>query len=276
MRIHKISTLLYILIALIAAFILYYSSTIDRSYSLWILAPAIGMATVYVFTNLIDNWWWDRNPPKLDSKLIDWLKQYSVFYNGLSADDQSKFQIEMSVFMETNIFYIVGKDAESVPYDIKGIVSHEAVKLIHFLGRDSFKHINRIVLYKHAFPSPKLQYLHTVESDMEDGVLIFSLEHLIPGLLSPHIYYNIAMHGYLNILKDKPWKDIWNISNKRNWESVYDICNLKEDFIRTTLGLKDVDIDTVLTNMHLTYPLKSKDVFLQSSEKLQNIFSDYN
>lgn len=243
------------------------------NYTGYVVVPAIFIALIYAFKKEIDDWWLKRNPPVLPQKMIDWLNQYSIFYKELSKEHQILFEKEMAIFIETNQYYIVGKEAEPVPYDIKGIVAHEAVKIILALGSNPYKGINRIVLYKHAFPSPEHQYLHTVEAQLEDGVAIFSLEHLIPGLLSPNKYYNIAMHGYLEIAK---FNTLENYIQSNNSEITYDFLNeisgFDESFIRATIGLKDIKLTTIAINFYLNYNEKFRLALPQVANKLDTVF----
>lgn len=273
MKIHKLSTILYLPFVLIALGIIYISMNINRDFSIWILVPAIGISLVYVFANEVDKWWWFSNPQSLPQKMKDWLIQYSVFYNKLSLEDKIKFDNKLAMFIETNQFYIVGKEAEPLPYDIKGIVGHEAIKAMLLLDEDPYRNINRIVLYKHAFPSPSHQYLHTIETHEEDGVIIFSLEHLIPGLLSPNKYYNIALHGYIEMSTNKSLRQFLSTQHEITWSTLTEISGITESFIRSTIGLEEINKTTVVVVCYIVYSDKFQKKLPQINDQLDQIFT---
>jgi hypothetical protein len=79
-----------------------------------------------------------------------------------------------------------------------------------------------------------------VETDGEDGVIIYSLEHLIPGITDPDTYYNIGMHAYVEAFTlayptlDYPWK------LDADWEDVEAISGLSKKNILSTIGFETV------------------------------------
>ena len=273
MKIHNLSGILNIPFIALAAIIIYLYIYVSQDYGAYILVPTIGLAMVYIFKAEIDQKWWQKNPPQLDSKMKNWLNSYSSFYNQLEAEDTQRFEDIMSFYMETKQFYIVSKEAKTVPYDIKGIVIHEAVKIIMKLSLDPFNDIERIVLYKHAFPTPQNKFLHTVETHIEDKVLIFSLEHLVPGLINSNNYYNISMHGYIDYMLQKELLQILpNIENP-SLEVLEKISDLNTSTVEATVGIKPLNIKVVTINYYFTYPENFKVFLPLISEQLDTIFA---
>ena len=273
MKIYNLAGILYIPLFIIGLAIWFFSDY-EHDYKVWVIVPMILVTIIYLLSNEINQWWWGKNTPQLPQKMKDWLTQYSSYYNSLTKDKKAFFEQLMSLFIETNQFYIVGKEAEPVPYDIKGIVSHEAVKLMDLLGSNPLDKINRIVLYKHAFPSPAHQYLHTVECHKIDDVIIFSLEHLIPGLINNTRFYNIAMHGYIEMSKSVVIQDYLSSTHDYTWEDMTKISGLTENFIKSTVGLKDVNLATVALNFNIQYPEKFAAILPVESERIHRIWKN--
>ena len=113
---------------------------------------------------------------------------------------------------------------------------------------------DRIFIYKHPFGTPKHKFLHTVETEAEDGVIIYSLEQLIPGITNPELYYNIGMHAYVEAFsKANPTAPFPQKLNA-DWFDILAISSLGKKQILATIGFEHVDLFVVLATCYFTYP----------------------
>ena len=256
MQIFSLSKII-ILPLVVSALIILYIGEANGNYDMtvWVVIPVILFAIVIIFMGQIDYWYHKRFPLPLDQKIVEWMQRFNPYYIALDDNDKKKFRDRLSLYIEGREFKSVGKEVRDVPEDIKGIIGSIPVMLT-FHGDDFLLgDYDYVYLYKHPFPSPQYQYLHTVEVNHEDGVFLFSLEHLLPGITRSDEFYNIGLHAYveayinvhkLNQPDDITWEDIEQISPYS-----------KEDIIKIT-GHKEINIFAVLITCYFMFPEKMK------------------
>jgi hypothetical protein len=173
---------------------------IDREYSWMIFIPVVIAVVIYIFHGPLDYWYFKKNTPPLDKKLIQWLEKHFPWYQWLKEDYKQEFHRRIVLYMYAREFQAIGKETRDVPEDIKCMIAAHAILLTS--GKDDYLvgDIDRIYLYKHPFPSPRIPSHHSVETDMEDGVVILNSNLLMQALISPQGYYNIALHAFTEAL----------------------------------------------------------------------------
>lgn len=253
---------------------MYMSYEMDMPYLMYYaLIPLIILASLFTFHGQIDFWWSERNPVTLDPPIQFWLSKYDTYYQKLNEEQAKKYENRLVLYMEGRAFQSVGREMHDVPYDIQAIVASSGIKMMMGLDDYLIGDMDRIYLYKHPFPSPRFKFLHTVETDTVDGTFIFSLEHLIPGLIQPDLHYNIAMHGYVDAFIDLN-KDIdFHFLNDVSWESLESICPIRREKVLKTIGFNDVYKITVIINHYFTFSDKFKQVLPDEYDKLNIIFN---
>jgi len=254
MRIYSLSKVLALPIVGILATMAYYHYVLDVDMGFKLLIPVFFIVVLFVSYPYIDYWYHTKYPIPLDEEITTLLNRYSPFYRGLSEKDREKYDYRMSLYLEAREFKSVGSEHKDMPEDIKAILASNGIQMNFHKDDHLIGDFDRIYAYKHPFPSPTHQFLHSVEAQGEDGMIIYSLEHVIPGITDPQVYYNIGMHGYVEAFTkaypnaDYPWK------LDAGWEDVEAISGIKEDFIMKTLGFESVDMFVVLATCYFTYP----------------------
>ena len=165
-------------------------------YSVWIIPVAILLAGIFVLRGQIDYWWFKRNPPPLDPEVIMWLQNNFPYYDNLDEADKAKFRDRLSLYLEGREFKIMQKKAEDLPHDFRVMISSHGVLMGLYKPDFLVGDFDRIMCYQHAFPTPKFKFLHTVEVHEEDGLFLFSTEHILLGILRPKSYFNIIFYAY--------------------------------------------------------------------------------
>lgn len=199
-----------------AAGIYYYSQEYNRDASIYVFIPVILAVSIYVFSGPLDHWWRTKFPLKLDEPIRKWLNKYFPPYVLFSDSQKVKFEERLTLYIEGRLFQAVGAEMEEVPYDFKAMIAAHGVHMA--LGFDDYLigDMDRIYMYKHPFPTPKHHPLHSVEVDLEDGVIIINTEQLTNAVIFPDQYYNVAYHAYaesmifVHKLKNLPdsWHDL--------------------------------------------------------------------
>jgi hypothetical protein len=233
---------------------LYIEYVVRYSLGYWILLPFILGVVLLISIKHIDFWYLNKYPIKLDQKVTDLLEKYIPFYNQLDEADKSEYHIRLSKYIFSRSFKSVGSELKDVPYDIRAMIATNAVQLAFHQKDYLIGDFDHIYIYKHPFGSPKFQFLHTVETEVEDGVIIYSLEHLIPGITNPELYYNIGMHGmveaYIKANPAAPFPPKLNA----DWLDILAISGHSQKHILATIGFENVDLLVVLATCYFSYP----------------------
>lgn len=255
MRIHSLSRILSLPIALSILTVLYVSYELEyQNAMIWILFPLVIASAVVIFQGQIDFWWNERNPVPLDPPISDWLKKYDPYYTSLETNQRQNYDNRLVMYMQGRAFVSVGREHHDVPNDIQAIIASNAVKMLISKKDYLLGDMDRIYLYKHPFPTPRHQFLHTVETDIEDGVFIFSLEHLVPGMINPKEHYNIAMHGFAEAFQRVFPKEDFTYLDQITWDQIEEVGYHSKDKILKTIGFNQTDITTVAINHFFTHP----------------------
>lgn len=275
MRIHSISNLIIIPFVAAAAYILYLGyKTSDYLNPLnYLLIPLfIIVVVLYLFAPQINHWWHKRKPPVLAGSIIRWLETYSEFYVNLSKSDQQKFRDRLSIYLESREFVFMREEKENLPEDFKSILAHNNIMMTFYQDEYLLDPYERVIVYNHPFPTPKHQYLHTVETDHEDGVIIIAMEHTIQAMLYKTKFYNVGLHGYLeaymNIHPDLAWPKI----KDSDIPVLEKISGFKTDKLIAYLGFEPYDFGFVAANYFFTFPRRFAEALPEIYSQYQKIF----
>lgn len=164
---------------------------------MWYLAlipPIILGIGFLVFKRPLDEWGFKFQDVKIDDKLTALIQtEYpeTIDYN---EEELAIFRKRMFYFLYEKESYLVLGEPEEL--DLYHVILICAPAVIMSMGGkiDKGEDIERVAAYNHAFPSPKMKFLHSVEYDEEDGVVIVSIEQLMLCLRMPQDYYHIAYH----------------------------------------------------------------------------------
>jgi len=269
LRIHSLSRILSLPIALSILTVLYVSYELEyQNAMIWILFPLVIASAVVIFQGQIDFWWNERNPVPLDPPISDWLKKYDPYYTSLDPNQRQNYDNRLVMYMQGRAFVSVGREHHDVPNDIQAIIASNAVKMLISKKDYLLGDMDRIYLYKHPFPTPRHQFLHTVETDIEDGVFIFSLEHLVPGMINPKEHYNIAMHGFAEAFQRVFPKEDFTYLDQITWDQIEEVGYHSKDKILKTIGFNQTDITTVAINHFFTHPRRFNLMIPAAYERL--------
>lgn len=254
MRIYSLSKVLALPVFLMLLGVLYLEFSAGYRLGYWILLPVVLGVFLYISYRHIDIWFLKKYPIKLDREVLDLLEKYIPFYNNLDEEGQNKFRSRLSRYISGRSFKSVGSEMKNVPYDIRAMVSTNAVQLSFYQDDYLIGNFDHIFVYKHPFGSPRHKFLHTVETESEDGVIIYSLEQLIPGITNPESYYNIGMHGYMDaFIKANPTA-LFPPKLDADWFDIHAISGLTQKQILATIGFENTDLLVVLGTCYFIYP----------------------
>ena len=258
----------FVLLALLAFHLTW---SVDENYSWWIIPPVIIGAAVYVFSPQINWWWYQRTPPPMDPMVKTLLGKYLPFYANLSPDDKKKFDHRLGLYLMTVEWR--PQVTDDVPPDIQGLIAACPVWLTFNREDFTFEKFENIVTYPHGFPSPQYpKQFHSSEIFEEDGVIMFSIEHFMPGFLEPKKYYHIGLHEYAKVfMRTYPNENYPSIENDF-WQKLPQINSLTKEKLEAFIGLNDLEPLPVAIVHYFVFPEKFEQVYPAAAKALMDIF----
>lgn len=274
MQIHSITRFIAapFLIGLVYVF---YKSAIDYDfrdeYSWYVFPLLLICVALYMFSPQIDFWFHQKYPIRLDQPVVNWLEQKFPFYQSLSATDKMTFQNRMSLFLEAKEFSLMKAEKLDMPDDMSFIIAAHAIWLS--FGRQDYLYdkFDRVIAYMHPFPTPFYKHLHTVEAEIEDGVVLLSFEYVLRGIMEES-YYNIGLHGFANAFYESNPSLNWPTFAKDDIIILEEISGLSSQRICDTIGFDKVDPLLVAIHHYCRYPSRFKNKLSEKFDSLESIF----
>lgn len=277
MKIHKLSYILafpFLLIALYIGYLTFKDSS--GSQLIWALVPAVALVLIYLFSPQIDYWWLSRKPVEMDHQITDLLTKTNPTYGALDDETKNEFHKRLLLFTEGKEFLAKGMEQANleVPYDVQNMIAQIPITMT--LGRRDFtlKRFERVVLYKHPFPTPKNRFLHTSEIHAEDGVIILSLEHVQAAMMQPGYHYDVGWHAFAEAFISSHPKEPWPDLPSDIWSKVDEISPQNQKMILGTLGFEMVDVMPVLVTLYFRHADRFRAVLPGVADVFQSIFND--
>lgn len=217
------------------------------------LACVIAMIGLYFFSDVIDWKWYRDNPPTVEDEMRELLSKRLPYYQNLSADDKAKFENRVELYVRANEF--IPNGWEHVPYDIQAWVAVNPVMLTFHQEDFLLSDYERVVIYPHSFPSPQYpEQFHCSEVFTEDGVLLFSAEKLLPGVMQPRAYFNIGIYEYAKVYKLMHANIDYPEMTNLDWRAFERIVNYTQQKLEHYIGLDNLDQWGVLTVLFFSHP----------------------
>ena len=275
MRIYKFSNILAIpfVIALVFFIYLLIQDTHDLRVA-YAIIPLTLLVLIYLFQPQIDFWWLSRKPIPLEESMVKLLERTNTFYRTLPPEQKAEFDKHLILYINGRSFMAKGMESDNTPpYDVQIMIAQIPTTL-NFSSQDYlFKPYERIILYKHAFPSPIHKFLHTFEIHEEDGVVIVSLEHAEAAFFNPQQFYNVAWHAFAQayILKHN-WRPL-DANDENVWRAIAQNTSFTKDYISKTLGFEEVDLSAVLITLYFTVGQMLESILPELHKTIQKRFS---
>ena len=203
------------------------------------------------------------------------LHKTNPMYSSLSSQNKEEFDKRLTLFIHGKEFIGKGmeEDNKDVPFDIKHMLAQIPITMT--LGRKEFllKDFDRVVLYKHPFPTPLNKFLHTVETHAEDGVVILSLEHVEKAMFQKGHHYDVAWHGFAEAFINSYPKENYPTLPDDIWDKIEQISPQTKPQILGTLGFETIDVMPVLINLYFNYNEKFSATLPSIKRDFDSIFN---
>lgn len=272
MKIYNFSRVLAIPFAIVAGLSFYYGFDGDKSiYTNYLVPSVLILAIIYIFHNNIDFWYRKKFPIRFDKNEVILADRYSPFYNKLSDSDKIIFEERMHTFIHAKEFKAMGREVQDVPHDVQFLTGLMTIEMT-FSKELNFRldHFDQFIFYKHPFPSPRHQYLHTTEVNAEDGVIIMALDYVSAAINDRKRFYHTGYHTLAEAY-------IYCFSNEKypidiRWESIEQATKFRRDQIIKVLGTAKIDLLLVAISTYFVFSSELMKVDLELWTQLDNIF----
>ncbi|MBK6620777.1 MAG: zinc-dependent peptidase [Saprospirales bacterium] len=259
-------------LVIIALVFLYFTWEVDHEkYAVYIIPPVVLLAVLIVFSPQIDWLMAKREPPELDPQIRKLLHQVSPFYTQLNPELKKRMRDRIGLLKMT--FDFKPQAMEQVPEDIKAIVAYYAALLTFSFDKFLFSPFETVIIYKGPFPTPQFpQHWHICETFEEDGVLLFSADHLLKGFFQPAQYYPIGLHemAHAFVLKNKHLS--FPDPGDSVWEDIRQVSGVDRERLSKYIGLPEISPLLVSITYFFTLPARYKAVRPDLYASFSNIF----
>lgn len=263
---------IYILLGIIAIGLLVYSHFQEEgNAALYAVAFFVPAVAVYVLAPQINWWYYERNPPKLDPALKKLLAQQVPFYRALNEEQKAKFEHRLFLFMEGKDFTPI--KLEKVGEDIKAAIAISGVMLT-FNKEENWliENYEKIIIYPHPFPSPQYEAWHITEHYKEDGVLMFTAQHVMHGFFQSKKYLNIALYEWANVYLEDNNLPMGLRFSENSYADFEKITGWSEETIKNYVGLKNLNTAALAITFFFTHTDKMHLHLPKAFDKFQQAF----
>lgn len=239
------------------ALFLYLTYFKSEDYALYMVPFIIYLIGVYFYQPAIDWWWYQKYPPDIEAPLRKLFDHRLPYYQRLSEKNKQKFRTRVALYIEANDFR--PQVIEEIPEDVKGIVAANIVQLTFGQQDYLLNMFERIVIYPGVFPTPQhLDRFHASEIFAEDGVLLFAMDHLMPGTLHADQYFNLGLYEYAKVLRLSRPEVAYPELSEDLWTDFEKISRFPRKKVEEFVGLENLDVWAVSVVFFFSFPEKFK------------------
>lgn len=252
--------------------VLYFSLEYGQQVAFWLIPIGALGASIYVLSPQIDWWWYSKYPLKPNVRVLEFLKKYFPGFGSMMEEEKMVLYQKLTLFEMSKKF--ISKVEEDIPDDFRLMIVLNGLRVGYRLKDPLFRNIENVVIYGHAFPTPKFpDRLHCSEYESEDEVLIFSMPHFIKGFQNPHQFFPIGIYEFVKAALHKYRELQIPEFNPVRLNEVfgYGISDIEKYM---NLPQSELNINAILVTAFFVFPLKFKDVYPEYSPLLIQYFGD--
>ena len=255
MRIHSFTRILAMPFIIVLAVILYFLFFQDQEdWYPYLIPLVVILAVLYTYHPQIDYWWHKKHPPAIDQRLKKLVFQASPFYQGLDEASKRRFLERLGVFINHKAFFLMRKEKEKMPEDMKALIALNAITLTFGQKAYFFPKYDYYFAYQHPFPSPGKHFLHSVELNHPDGVMVFNADLLFQSLVLKNGTFNVGMYAFVEAyLVSYPLSDLAQ-AEEPEIDLLSQAGEPSLEKIILEIGFREISLKAVLVSLYFTQP----------------------
>lgn len=225
--------------------------TTNVNADLLIVVPIIAAAGVYTLAPQIRWWHWLRNPPDLPTDLAPLLERFDLYRR---LDLAGKREFRRRTFMLKEGTDIHGQAIESFPEDVKIMVAASAATVSFHREDFLIGDFENVIFYRHYFPSPVHDVLHSSELHEGDNAIIWTLNVFLQSVVEPRKYLQLGIYEYARALYvvDPPLGETLR-GLALDYEQIAKISGFTEEKLKAFIGLPDLDRAAITHVLYFTH-----------------------
>ena len=240
----------------------------------WLLVlPAIAAAGTYVLAPQIRWRYWQTHPPDLPTELAPMLERFPL-YRALSLDGKREFRRRAFLIRENTEF--TGLAIENIPGDIKLMVAASAATVTYYREQYLIPGFENVVFYKHLFPTPVHERLHSSELYPKDGLVIYTLKYLIRSVIEPDKYLQLGIYEYSRALMHTDSSVRATLAPQQlTYAEVQQLTDFSEQALKEFIGLEELDLAAITYTVFHTHAPGFSNRFPERFAALRLAFAPY-
>lgn len=258
---------------LLAGALFYLSWEVSDQYTVYLMPVVLILVAIFVLSPQINWYWYQKNPPDLHKSLRKLFELRHPYYQQLPELLRPRFRQRTMLILTATDFMPQG--LEKVPEDVKAIAASNAALLT--LNREDFlfPKFEHVVVYAHPFLSPQFpDDLHASETYEEgaNSTLIFSVQHLVKGVLQPFQYFNVGLYEYFKAYRITFPGIVFPETGEEIWPALERISGYGREALARYINLDNLDTQAVAVTHFFTFPERFRALLPETYEALKNIF----
>lgn len=216
-----------------------------------IVLPLLAAAGVYTLSPQIRWWHWMRNPPDLPTDLAPLLERFDL-YRRLGLEGKREFR--RRTFMLKEGTDIQGKAIEQFPEDVKIMVAASAATISYHRENFLIGDFENIIFYRHFFPSPEHEVLHSSELYEADGAIIWTLNVFLKSVVEPKKYLQLGLYEYARALytvEERLRNTL--MPHALDYPAIEKVSGFSKEKLHEFVGLKDLDLVAITHVLFFTH-----------------------
>ncbi len=274
MKIHSITSLISLPFVIAAFYYGYLTFVLDDPNTfIYFFIVILITIILHVFFPQIDYYWYSKHPQRLQDKEQEILRLTSTYYNSLSEEDKKIFENRVYIFMRAKEFKWVREEQKNLPIDMKLIIAANAIQLT--LRKEDFLYdkYDYYFAYNHPFPTPEMQFLHSVEVNHEDKMAIFNIEYLMQAQNVNNKIFNIGLFAFAEIfLKLNSKITLSSIDKNQFWHDMEKVSGISRDSVINHIGYEPSSLYPVMITIFFMFPKSFEALFPKRFEEFSNVF----
>ena len=247
------------ILAIFAIGTLYVAWTVNEKYAPFLIPVGILLAVFIVFKPQFDWWWSNKYPPKTDEKARSFIEKFYPYYSTLEPSEQRFFLHRVELILQSIEWMPMGY--EDIPADVQYVVGCYYARLTQRKQKFLFKYWEKIVLYKHPFPSPMHpKHLHNSEIFFEDNVILFNIPVLLKGFMEPLETFPIGLYELIRVYLHSYKPDLHFTTESMPDEVFQAITGKDITWPQSAVGLPELDMEAVAVVCYFVFPENTKEL----------------
>lgn len=241
----------------------------NEVYSALMLLPAVAAAGVYSLSPQIMWWWWQRNPPDLPTELASLLDRFDLYRK---LDVAGKREFRRRTFMIKEGTYLHGQAIDEFPEDVRIMVAASAATITYHRPEFLLEHFDTIIFYRHRFPTPLHEVLHSSELHTEDGAIIWTLNIFLRSVIEPRKYLHLGLYEYSRALfYTEPKLAEVMAETALTYSEIEAITQFSETALKEFIGLPELDLSALTNVLYHTHADNFAAAYPTRYEKLDEL-----